>query len=98
MGPDVIISIAGMLTGIVVTGVIGWGMVRAFQGPVGQALARRIAGGAATDPQWVTEVLELRHQLSEVQQRLSEAEERLDFGERLLAAHSESSATPKAPA
>ncbi len=75
-----------MLTGIITTGFLAWGLVRVFQGPVGQALARRIQaklGGG--DPEVLHEVLELRSQVEDLSHRLGEAEERLDFSERLLA-------------
>jgi hypothetical protein len=89
MGPD-LVPIAGMFTGLMVTLGVGWGLVRIFNGPVGQALARRIsAKSGATDPELVNEVMELRGQLEQVQARLLDAEERLDFSERLLAQRSQ---------
>ena len=50
-----------------------------FRGPLGKALAERIAGRAASpEPQLQGELDELRH-------RVAELEERLDFTERVLA-------------
>jgi hypothetical protein len=84
-----IIPIVGMLTGVLSVGAISWAAVRVFQGPIGQALAKRLAGkNASHEPELVQEVLEIRHQLEQVQQRLTEAEERVDFNERLLAQRS----------
>jgi hypothetical protein len=86
LGPNEIIPIAGMVTGVLVVGAISWGFVRLFQGPVGQAIAKRITGKVTeSDSELVGEVLELRHQVEELHRRLGEAEERLDFNERLLA-------------
>lgn len=53
--------------------------------PIGKAIADRIRGralNAETDPALLTEMDDMRAQLSEVQ-------ERLDFAERLLANHRE---------
>ena len=87
-----LIPIFGMLTGVLTTGFLAWGLVRVFQGPVGQALARRIqAKSGGGDPEVLHEVLELRSQVEELSHRLGEAEERLDFSERLLAQRSGSS-------
>jgi len=89
-GEDIIIPIAGMLTGIVVVIAISVSLAKIFRGPVGQALGRRIAGkGAQQDQEVISEVLELRHQVEQLSQRLGDAEERLDFSERLLAQRSE---------
>ena len=89
MTPDAIVPIFGMMTGLAVTLGLGWAMVKVFHGPVGQALARRIAGrGATADPDLLAEVEALRQQLEQIQQRLLDAEERLDFSERLLAQRS----------
>lgn len=86
MDPDTLIPLVGMLTGIVMTGFLAWALVRIFQGPVGQALARRIqAKSGGGDPEVLNEVLELRSQVEDLSHRLGEAEERLDFNERLLA-------------
>lgn len=89
-GPDTLIPIAGMITGLVITLGLGYSLVRMFQGPVGQALARRISGKQeGSDHELLSEVGELRQQLEQVQQRLVDAEERLDFNERLLTQRTE---------
>lgn len=91
MGPDTIVPLVGMLTGVLTTGFLAWGLVRVFQGPVGQAMARRIqAKSGGGDPEVLNEVLELRSQVEELTHRLGEAEERIDFSERLLARRTES--------
>lgn len=93
MGPETLVPIAGMITGVAAIFGVGYAFVRVMQGPVGQALARRISGRAgAVDPELAQEVDALRHQLETLQQRLIDAEERLDFSERLLARRSESNA------
>lgn len=94
MNPDLIVPLAGMLTGVIAMVAASYGLVRVFNGPVGQALGRRLQGrGGAPDPELLNEVVELRHQLEAVQERLGDAEERLDFSERLLARRAESSPT-----
>lgn len=86
MNPEALIPIFGMLTGVLTTGFLAWGLVRVFQGPVGQALARRIqAKSSGGDPEILAELLELRGQVEDLSHRLGEAEERIDFSERLLA-------------
>lgn len=74
---------------------LAWGaaMVALVVGPIGKALARRIAGGK--NPPGVTtgemnaeRVSELEHRMGELelaQARIAELEERLDFAERMLA-------------
>jgi len=80
-----------MLTGIIAIVAIGATIAKVFNGPVGQALARRISGkSGGPDPDLMTEVLELRHHVEQLGHRLGDAEERLDFSERLLAQRSES--------
>lgn len=69
---------------IPIWGIVGGGVVLVFRGPVGQALAARISGGArgAGEP---TEVApELYAELDELRARVGELEERVDFSERLL--------------
>jgi uncharacterized membrane protein YccC len=83
--PGDFIPIMGMLTGIVTMVVIGFAIVRIAQSQIGQAIARRIHGKGAADPELREEVYELREQLTALEQRLAESEERLDFAERLLA-------------
>lgn len=90
MGPDLLIPLAGMFTGVLVMASLAFAGVKIFTGPVGQAIARRINGQAGIDSDTAHEVAELRHQLEQVQQRLADAEERIDFSERLLAQRSES--------
>ena len=53
-----------------------------LRGPLGKALADRLAGRSRVDDR---EVEELRAELAEVRQQLAEVHERLDFAERLLA-------------
>lgn len=93
MGPETLVPIAGMITGIAAIFGVGYALVRVLQGPVGQALARRLSGRAGSgDPELAQELDALRHHLEAVQQRLLDAEERLDFSERLLASRSEPNA------
>ena len=58
-----------------------------LRGPVGQALAARIQGGAHAElpPEQVL------NELDDLRGRISELEERADFSERLLAQHREGS-------
>ena len=83
--PDDFIPLMGMLTGIVTMLVVGFAVVRVAQGQIGQAIARRIHGKGAADPELRDEIYQLREQVSALEQRLAENEERLDFTERLLA-------------
>jgi hypothetical protein len=80
--PEVLIPIAGMATGLVITGMI-------FLGPVGRAIGdvvRHLLGGGRKEPQALPgEVDELRERLETVQHQLSELAERQDFAERMLA-------------
>ncbi len=80
-----LVPIFGMLTGIVVLALFVAGVVKLAQGPVGQALGRRILGRYAQDPELAHEVAELRERVDTLSAELAEAEERLDFAERLLA-------------
>jgi hypothetical protein len=88
MGPEVageLIPIFGMLTGMVMTVAIIFGLVQLTKGPVGQALARRIQGRATEiDGELRAEVAELRDQVDSLQGMLEETQERLDFTERML--------------
>ena len=79
-----LIPIFGMITGlgIILGGIFGF--VRLAQGPVGQALARRIQGHAAGDAQLAADVAELREQVDQLRRQLEETQERVDFAERLL--------------
>jgi len=85
-----LIPFAGMATGLIATGMLTWGFVRVFRGPVGQALARRIGG---TSDHVEDEVLELRDAVAGLADELRETQERLDFTERMLAAGPERSAS-----
>jgi hypothetical protein len=89
MGPELLIPLAGMVTGVISIAAIAFAGIRIFNGPVGQALGRRLQGRGG-DPEMIGELMEVRQQLEQVQQRLADAEERLDFSERLLAQKSES--------
>lgn len=82
--PTDFIPLVGMLTGIVSMVVIAFVVVRVAQSAVGQAIARRIQGKGAADPELRGELEELREQVAGLQHRLAENEERLDFTERLL--------------
>lgn len=64
-----------------------------LRGPLGKALAERIAGraGAENDSR---EATELRAEVAEVYQRLEDVEQRLDFAERLLTGQRQRDALP----
>lgn len=80
-----LIPIFGMITGVLVTGLLVIGVVRVMQSPVGIALARKIQGGTPDgDEELRAEVTYLRDQVEECQRQLGEAQERLDFTERIL--------------
>jgi hypothetical protein len=79
-----LIPIFGMITGLAITLAGIYGFVRFSQGPVGQALGRRIQGQTGPDPNVVAEVAELRDQLDQLRRQLEETQERVDFTERLL--------------
>ncbi|MGE0352737.1 MAG: hypothetical protein AB7I33_15165 [Gemmatimonadales bacterium] len=81
---ETLIPIFGMITGLLMTGALIFGVVRIMQSPVGQALARRIQGRHGDDDDLRHEVAELREQVEYLHQELGEAQERLDFTERLL--------------
>ncbi len=53
-----------------------------LRGPLGKALADRVAGRSRVDDR---EVEELRAELGDVRRQLAEVHDRLDFAERLLA-------------
>jgi len=76
----------GMLTGIIITGLMTWGFVALIRGPVGQALGRRLQGRhGQADADVLGAVDALRDQVDLLHQQLAETQERLDFTERLLA-------------
>ena len=79
-----LVPIAGMVTGLLMTGMVTWGLVCVFRGPVGQALGRRIGGHGADHLE--DEVLELRDVVAGLAEELRDAQERLDFTERMLSA------------
>ena len=88
MGPDIageMIPLFGMVTGMVMTVAVIFGLVQLTKGPVGQALARRIQGRAADrDGEVRMELAELRDQVDALRGTLEETQERLDFAERML--------------
>lgn len=84
-----LIPIFGMLTGMVTMVLIGVTIVKVSQGPIGQAIARRLHGKGGPDPELLDEVSQLRDQVAGLEERLVENEERLDFAERLLSAGSQ---------
>ena len=79
-----LIPIFGMITGlgIILGGIFGF--VRLAQGPVGQALARRIQGHAGGDSELAADVAELREHVDLLRRQVEETQERVDFAERLL--------------
>jgi hypothetical protein len=79
-----LVPLAGMLTGLLITVAAIWGAVRVAHGPLGQALARRLHGRGAPDPELAGEVAELREQVAALRRDLEETQERVDFAERLL--------------
>jgi hypothetical protein len=67
---------------------IGAAALGTLFGPIGSALARRIAGRAPRDPaqgEIVRMDERITSEVDELRTRLAEVEERLDFAERLLA-------------
>ena len=92
--PTDFIPLMGMFTGIVSMALLAYAVVRVAQSQIGQAIARRIHGKNAADPELREEVFELRDQVTALERRLAENEERLDFTERLLASHHESASLP----
>ena len=84
---DHLIPIFGMISGILVTGMGVWGIVRVSQGQIGTAIARWIGsqGGQFGNPELASDVAALREEVEHLQQQLIDAHERIDFTERLLA-------------
>ena len=78
MLPEVI-PILGMFTGIIVTGMMTWGIVKIVKT---WAEARRVPAGS--DPDLIAAVDALRDQVDHLQQQLAETQERLEFTERLM--------------
>ena len=62
-----------------------------LRGPLGKALADRMAGRAARDD---ADVAQLRAEVDDLRDVVGELQERLDFAERLLAQQRERSALP----
>ncbi len=91
MGPDTIVPVFGMITGVVITGIIVWGGVHVFRGPIGHAIARWFGGGGQgePDPALIDELDQLRGTVSRLEGHVAELEERLDFTERILAQRGE---------
>ena len=85
-----LVPIAGMVTGLLLTGMVTWGFVTVFRGPVGQALGRRIGGHGSDHLE--DEVLELRDVVAGLADDVRDTQERLDFTERMLSAGSDSRA------
>jgi hypothetical protein len=91
--PAEMIPIIGMLTGVIITGMI-------VLGPIGRAIgdiARHIVGvrsPRADDPQLTGEVDELRGRLERMDRQMAEMAERLDFSERILAQARKDKALP----
>ena len=92
--PTDFIPLMGMFTGIVSMVLLAYTVVRVAQSQIGLAIARRIHGKHAADPELREEVFELRDQVAALERRLAESEERLDFTERLLASHHEAAPLP----
>ena len=83
MGPEVVVPIFGMITGIVITGFV-------IIGPPGRAVGALITywlggGRKRQDAVAAPELDELHERLDAVQQQLAEVVERQEFTERLLA-------------
>ena len=76
MGPEVVAPVAFFSTVTIIV---------IARSQIGRALADRIRGGAARDPELLAEVDGLRAELDAVRQDVAEVQERLDFAERLLA-------------
>jgi hypothetical protein len=80
-----LIPIFGMLTGVAIIWAGVFGFVKIAQGPVGQAVARRIHGhDAGSDSDVQAELSDLRSQVDALRRQLEETQERMDFAERLL--------------
>lgn len=72
---QVIVAVAGMVTCLLITVGIAWGVVQS---------TRARNQGSASDPPLEGEVAALSERVEELHQQLLEAHERLDFAERLL--------------
>jgi hypothetical protein len=78
MSPEMI-PVLGMITGVLVTSVMTWGLVQMVRT---WASTRRVQGGA--DPDLLAAVDTLREQVDHLQRQLDETQERLEFAERLM--------------
>ncbi|MEO8636389.1 MAG: hypothetical protein ABI587_14035 [Gemmatimonadales bacterium] len=72
----VVIPVLGMITGMMTTGAIVWGIV--------QIVKVRTHGGGAPAAMLEQEVSALRDQMDHLSQQLTETQERVEFTERLL--------------
>jgi len=82
MGPDIVVPIAGMVTGIIITGFV-------IIGPPGRAVGSLITywlggGRKRQDAVAAPDLDELHERLDAMQQQLAEVVERQEFTERLL--------------
>lgn len=82
-GPEVLIPISFFFS---------VGAVFILRGPLGKALADRIAGRTGHAEE---DLNSLRFELDELRTRLAETEERLDFAERLLSGQREPQQLPR---
>jgi hypothetical protein len=93
-GPTVGVLVAALLGAIPIIGIMGWTAVKIL-GPIGQAFARRIGGGAG-DEEFLERRLEsLAQELDQVRHQLAETQDRVDFTERLLAQHRQADQLPR---
>ena len=86
MGPEVVAPVAFFSTVTIIV---------IARSQIGRALADRIRGGGAHDPEIAAEVEGLRAELDAVRQDVVEVQERLDFAERLLARPGAGSTAPE---
>jgi hypothetical protein len=92
-GPSVGQLLVAVLGAIPLLGIIGWTAVKIL-GPIGQAVGRRISGGA--DGEFLDRRVEaLSQELDQMKQQLAETHERLDFTERLLSQGDRNSEQPR---
>lgn len=87
---NLVIPLAGMVTGIILGYPVVKAVVRAFENRAGRrGSSEDKVGPAMTEMRERLDALEDR-----VDQRLAEVEERVDFAERLLTTHRDKSALP----
>jgi hypothetical protein len=86
MGGPEVVAVIGI--------VIGASTVAILRGPLGKAIADRMTGKTAHDPDAAGQIDQLQSDLEDVKHRLSETEDRLDFAERLLAKQRQESLGP----